>query len=88
MNTLQYTSFAKINLGLQVLNKRADGYHNIHSLFVEIDLDDILEFRPASTFQLSAEGADVPTDDINLIAKASTASLSLASCVVPTTGRI
>ena len=43
-----YTSHAKINLGLQVLNKREDGYHNLHSLFMEIDLADELSFIEAS----------------------------------------
>ncbi len=33
---------SKINLFLDVLNKRNDGYHNIQSLFLEIDLGDIL----------------------------------------------
>ncbi len=40
----QFLSHAKINMGLQVLNKREDGYHNLHSLFVEIDLADELIF--------------------------------------------
>ena len=35
-----FFSYAKINLGLQVLNRRNDGYHNIHSLILEIDLFD------------------------------------------------
>ena len=35
-----FCSYAKINLGLQVLNRRNDGYHNIHSLILEIDLFD------------------------------------------------
>ncbi len=34
---------AKINLGLKVLNRRADGYHNIESLMIPIGLKDILE---------------------------------------------
>ena len=65
-----YTSHAKINLGLQVLNKRDDGYHNIHSLFVEVDLSDELQFRKAPEFKLSAEGVDLPLGENNLITKA------------------
>ncbi|GAB4334978.1 MAG: 4-(cytidine 5'-diphospho)-2-C-methyl-D-erythritol kinase [Calditrichia bacterium] len=34
---------AKINLGLRVVNKRADGYHNLESIFQEVDLFDTLE---------------------------------------------
>ena len=65
-----YTSHAKINLGLQVLNKREDGYHNLHSLFMEIDLADELSFREASELNLGIEGADLPLDENNLITKA------------------
>ena len=65
-----YTSYAKINLGLQVLNKREDGYHNLHSVFLEIDLADELSFREASELKLGIEGADLPLDENNLITKA------------------
>ena len=65
-----YTSHAKINLGLQVFNKREDGYHNLYSLFVEIDLADELSFREASELKLDIEGADLPLDKNNLIIKA------------------
>ena len=68
-----YTSFAKINLGLQILNKRQDGYHNLHSLFVEINLADEIVFTPSDRFHLTAEGqesAEIPLDETNLISKA------------------
>jgi 4-diphosphocytidyl-2-C-methyl-D-erythritol kinase len=65
-----FLSHAKINLGLQVLNKREDDYHNIQSCFVEIDLEDTLDFSQASSFQLSVDDADIPIDESNLISKA------------------
>ncbi len=65
-----FLSHAKINLGLQVLNKREDDYHNIQSCFVEINLDDTLYFSQTSSFQLSAAGIDIPVDESNLISKA------------------
>lgn len=37
---------AKINIGLNVISKRTDGYHNIETLFCPIDLSDMLEFVP------------------------------------------
>ena len=67
---ISFLSHAKINLGLQVLNKREDDYHNIQSCFVEIDLEDTLDFSQSSSFQLSVEGADIPVDKSNLISKA------------------
>ena len=68
-----YNSNAKINLGLNVLNKRKDGYHNLHSLFVEIELADELLFTPSEMYQLTAEGdqtTDLPLDENNLITQA------------------
>ena len=55
---------------MQVLNKREDGYHNIESIFVEVELHDELEFTPASEFKLTTEGANLPVDNSNLISKA------------------
>ena len=68
-----YNSNAKINLGLNVLNKRKDGYHNLHSLFVEIELADELLFTPSERYQLTAEGdqtTDLPLDKNNFITQA------------------
>ena len=68
----QFLSHAKINMGLQVLNKREDGYHNLHSLFIEIDLADELIFTPSDEFHLTIvgkESAEIPLDESNLITK-------------------
>ena len=46
----------KINLGLQVLSKRSDGFHNIESLIYPIPLKDVLEFVPAKSFQFDISG--------------------------------
>lgn len=46
---------AKINFGLQILNKRYDGYHNINTLFYPIFLSDNLEFSFADEFYLNEE---------------------------------
>lgn len=40
---------AKINIGLQVTGKRADGFHNIETIFYPIPLKDALEIIPSST---------------------------------------
>ncbi len=45
MNIIYEKAYAKINLGLQILNKRTDGYHNIQSLMCTIDLFDELELE-------------------------------------------
>jgi len=41
-------SYAKLNLYLEVLNKRADGYHNIKTLFERIDLADKITLNPTA----------------------------------------
>ncbi|MDD4778302.1 MAG: 4-(cytidine 5'-diphospho)-2-C-methyl-D-erythritol kinase [Fermentimonas sp.] len=38
---------AKINLGLQIVSRRSDGYHNLETIFYPIDLKDALEILPA-----------------------------------------
>ena len=49
MEELRLQAPAKINLHLQVLNKRQDGFHNISSLFTLIDLCDTLSFKKNKT---------------------------------------
>ena len=38
---------AKINLGLNIVERRADGYHNLETVFCPINLTDVLEIVPA-----------------------------------------
>ena len=45
MNLRYYKSYAKVNIGLQILDKRSDGYHNINTLFQEIDLYDTIKIK-------------------------------------------
>ena len=40
MDRVILKSFSKINIGLKIFNKRVDGYHNIHTIFQEIDFHD------------------------------------------------
>jgi len=68
-------ALAKINLDLRVLGKRADGYHEIRTIFQTISLADILdvEFTPARGTAIQIDG-DVDIPD-NLIAKAAALAL-------------
>jgi 4-diphosphocytidyl-2-C-methyl-D-erythritol kinase len=47
---------AKINIGLHILNKRVDGYHNIHSYIYPIPLFDIIEIKESVSDQLIQTG--------------------------------
>ena len=54
---------AKINLGLNVIKKRVDGYHEIASVFYPVDtLFDILEVIPSDVFLFSSSGLSINAD--------------------------
>ena len=67
---------AKINLGLNIVEKRPDGYHNLETLFYPIALQDILEITPRkgdSAEKYTLTMYDAPFDgniDDNLVIKA------------------
>lgn len=50
----------KINLGLNILSKRPDGYHNLETCFYPIPWTDILEIIPADGFAFMQTGLPVP----------------------------
>src|SRR5258708_19809232 len=45
MPTIRIPAYAKVNLRLEVLGKRADGYHELRTIFQTVGLHDTLEFR-------------------------------------------
>jgi 4-diphosphocytidyl-2-C-methyl-D-erythritol kinase len=61
---------AKINLGLRVLGRRQDGYHEIVTLFQAIDLWDDLEAVEAEQLTLTVDDPSVPADESNLVLRA------------------
>jgi 4-diphosphocytidyl-2-C-methyl-D-erythritol kinase len=65
-------SFAKINLGIEVLGRRPDKYHEIRTLFQSIDLGDTLELLSRADGEIVLAGTDpaIPWDERNLILKA------------------
>ncbi len=50
---------AKINLGLNVLRKRTDGYHEIETVMLPIPLTDVLEILPAKEFSFHQSGLKI-----------------------------
>ncbi|PNY82891.1 4-(cytidine 5'-diphospho)-2-C-methyl-D-erythritol kinase [Deinococcus koreensis] len=73
-----YFAPAKVNLGLSVRSARADGYHELHSLMVPLALGDDLRIAPAETLSLEVRGADLPSDERNLVYRAARAYLDAA----------
>lgn len=61
---------AKVNLSLRVIGKRDDRYHELDTVFQEIDWSDYMEFEESGSFSLEVVGADLPTDNRNLVARA------------------
>lgn len=66
---------AKVNLFLEVLGKRPDGYHAIETLILAVDLFDTLEIRddPAGRLSLECDPPGLPTGPGNLVWKAAQA---------------
>jgi 4-diphosphocytidyl-2-C-methyl-D-erythritol kinase len=69
---MKVRSCAKINLGIEVLGKRGDGYHDIRTLFQTVELCDTLEFAALAgrEIRLSGSDPDVPWDESNLVFRA------------------
>ena len=68
---LSIRAHAKINLGLRVSGRRADGYHELRTVFQSISLHDTLIFWPCDgAFELRCREAGVPLDHRNLVWKA------------------
>lgn len=65
-------SFAKINLGLEVISRRPDGYHNLKTVFQTINLFDTIEIKETKTGKINLAGDDksVGWDQSNTIIKA------------------
>jgi len=70
MSALAAICPAKVNLGLHVAGRRADGYHEIVTIFQAIDLCDVLRGELAGTVTLAVRGASVPEGETNLVVKA------------------
>lgn len=67
---MQIKANAKINIGLDILGKREDNYHNIKTIMKEIDLCDELDFEIAGSTSIITETKGIPLGEENLIFKA------------------
>lgn len=80
--TKTYKAYAKVNLALDVLRKRPDGYHDVKMVMQNIDIYDELEFtvtdikkaathvKPCYNIMIETNKPELPTDESNLIHKA------------------
>lgn len=75
---------AKLNLDLRVVGRRDDGFHEIRSQMLAIDLHDLLISAPAEQTAFSAEGLPVPQGHDNLVLKAHSAVEEAVGRPLPT----
>ena len=78
-NVISLKAPAKVNLFLEILGKRDDGYHEIETIMQEIDLADSLQFEETQEgVTLECNDKNIPANQDNLVCKA--ANLILEEC--------
>ncbi len=71
MNTCHKKAYAKINLGLDVVGRLPNGYHEVKMIMQTVDIFDELTLeRAESGITVTADTGELPTDENNLIYKA------------------
>lgn len=72
MNTLSLTCCAKVNLGLRVLGKRTDGFHEVETVLQAVDLCDEIEItdHPEPAIEVDCDHPEVPSGPENLAYRA------------------
>lgn len=70
METIILNSCAKINIGLNILRKRSDGFHDIETVFYPVKLCDTISFRKADQFRFTCENNLLKNNHDNLIIRA------------------
>ena len=77
---LQRKSPCKVNLILNILGQRPDGFHELETVMHPVDLCDELAFeRAGAGLQLSCSHPELPTDAKNLVHRAATSFLAAAN---------
>lgn len=72
MNSIELKSRAKINLSIDVLGKREDGYHLVEMIMQTIDLYDIIKIKEIKIdeIKISSNSSDIPLNENNIVYKA------------------
>ncbi|MCX7642445.1 MAG: 4-(cytidine 5'-diphospho)-2-C-methyl-D-erythritol kinase [Armatimonadetes bacterium] len=71
MSKLEVRCAAKVNLCLQIVNRRSDGYHNLRSLMTAVSVWDELVFEPSGKFALT-DFNGIPLNEQNTVHRAAT----------------
>ena len=83
---LALSAAAKVNLALEVLGKRADGYHELATVMQAVDLSDRVVLEEAESVEVRVAASGVPSDGTNLAARAATvlraaAGIEAGACI-------
>jgi 4-diphosphocytidyl-2-C-methyl-D-erythritol kinase len=75
LSTVSVPAFAKINLSLEVVGRRPDGYHELRTVFQTVSLADTLHFSRLETsdIRLECDRLELATDERNLVVRAARA---------------
>ena len=65
-------SYAKLNLYLEILDKRPDGYHNLETIFERVSLADeiVIKRAPGNSIRIETDSSDIPQGSGNLVYQA------------------
>ena len=63
MTTVTIRAPAKLNLGLEILRRRPDGYHDLLTIFQAVSIQDTLTLSPSNDLRLTASNPSLVTDD-------------------------
>ena len=63
-------AYAKINLGLQILGRREDGFHEIETILHPVDICDEISFENSEDICIECDQTDIPKDTANLCYRA------------------
>jgi 4-diphosphocytidyl-2-C-methyl-D-erythritol kinase len=67
---MELKAYAKINWDLRVLGKRADGFHALDTVMVNVNLHDTLTFTKSDHIELTCSDPNLAVDESNLVVKA------------------
>jgi 4-diphosphocytidyl-2-C-methyl-D-erythritol kinase len=70
LKRIRENSFAKLNMGLLIKGKRADGFHNIETIFVSVSLRDTVYMNTSSCTRIICSNPEVPQGEDNLAYRA------------------